>query len=129
MNREIKFRARDELYKKMVYSDKVGGLMGFFHAVEQRSNKPPAMQLTGICDKDGKEKYEKDVIEFRMVDADKEPLRLPVAWEEKGAGFHRTDGTHTRGVDMISRYNTISGEVIGNIYENPELLNRETAHG
>lgn len=77
------------------------------------------MQFTGLLDKSGKEIYEGDIIKmphFYYGHAKKQPngVRLKVVtWRETAAatGFDISKNNH-------------SAEVIGNIYENPELLNK-----
>ena len=81
------------------------------------------MQFTGLHDKNGKEIYEGDIIEFHSIDGNIPAIRLPVAWDEKSCGFHCSNTRNSRGVDMASGYDTISGEIIGDIYQNPELIN------
>ena len=74
-------------------------------------------QFTGLKDKNGKEIYEGDVIRHRsrneygsIQDVDTE-----VRWEGTGWNFLGGNGA-------FPIVETDSGEVIGNIYENPELL-------
>jgi hypothetical protein len=55
------------------------------------------------------------VIEFRNIDGGIPAIRLPVVWDEKACGFHCSNASTSRGVDMAPGYDTISGEVIGNI--------------
>lgn len=71
------------------------------------------MQYTGLKDKDGKEIYEEDIVKGIFYQG--KPEISTVKWLEKGAAFiffgypMNVHGLH----DV---------EVIGNIYENPELL-------
>lgn len=124
--REIKFRAFVD--GKMVQPSNVywhlngdvvmSGVWGKFDTSEI---EVPIMQYTGLKDKNGKEIYEGDIIQFTRLDADKAALPpLPVIWDEK-TGFHCKGYNFSMGVDMAASYDTLSGEVIGNIYENPEL--------
>ena len=123
MNREIKFRAWNPNWDEMVYStletvfDKrefysFGFEVGFSHYPKEGWI---IAQYTGLKDKNGKEIYEGDVIkaESRLWQADfKDGCFVGVdfknvAWDELvNIGYGET-------------------EVIGNIYENPELLNNE----
>ena len=75
-------------------------------------------QYTGLKDKNGKEIYEGDIVKARSKRVN---CVYEVYWEERGCQFrccaHRDrqfDKTHL--MDWAD-------EVIGNIYENPELLN------
>lgn len=81
------------------------------------------MQYTGLKDKNGVEIYEGDMVEYKAYNI----------WHRDEVKF--TDGKfhgNLNGVkeELQSRYDlglivTLGCEVIGNIYENPELLNKE----
>ena len=73
------------------------------------------MQFTGLLDKNGKEIYEGDIVN----DPDYKPDRI-VFYEPLGAGFY----TKFPSGNFIERLSLSyqSSKVIGNIYENPELL-------
>lgn len=66
------------------------------------------MQFTGILDKNGKEIYEGDVIKYLQ-------FTIIIKWIEDKAKFNIFDYT---GI------NSNNIEVIGNIYENPELVEK-----
>jgi hypothetical protein len=67
------------------------------------------MQSTGLTDKNGKEIFEGDLIEvgYRM------DYLITVEWEQETASFSESVWQYPDGV-----------EVVGNIYENPELLTK-----
>ena len=77
-------------------------------------DKSTVGQYTGLKDKNGKEIYEGDIIEYTSNFGGEKTERLKVSYSEIDGAFQigwiRTD------------YATRNGEVIGNIYENPELL-------
>ena len=82
-------------------------------------NKKPTVlqQFTGLHDKNGKEIYEGDIIEDRWG------RKYIVEWSNERSGwipFANGTGCGCCEVDMI--YNSKDTEVIGNRYENPELL-------
>lgn len=72
------------------------------------------MQFTGLKDKNGREIYEGDYMGFNGL------IFYQIAWNEKDACFDllNTNGTLSADFDFCSY------EVLGNIYENSELLNK-----
>lgn len=107
--REIKFRVWDALEKEMLFPDTVTpsiiSLQGAY-----------LMQYTGLKDKNGKEIYEGDILEFDPEEwGSNKNNRWPVEWSDSGEWM---TGGGTNG--ECSRFKT----VIGNIYQNPELLNQ-----
>ncbi|MEN6320707.1 MAG: YopX family protein [Syntrophaceae bacterium] len=106
--REIKFRAWDEKTKTMVYQGSVDleTLQSFiFHWGDKK-----LMQFTGLHDKNGKEIYEGDVLREQQEDCDPETWLVEWYVDDINCGWN-TDPAMTW-----------YSEVIGNIYENPELL-------
>lgn len=104
--RDIRFRAWEPALKQMSYDPDFSG----FHGLLVLEADWIPMQFTGLLDKNGKDIYEGDVLKYKD-----EVLKPIVA---KPTGFI--------GLDMFSEL-TDPGmkhtEIIGNIYENPELLN------
>ena len=99
--RQIKFRAWDgeEMLKDWLVLKDTGG--GVFPVTLTRK-AGVVMQFTGLKDKNGKDVYEADIIK-RFEEDDKPEL---VIW----------------GDFNCRAWNDKDIEVIGNIYENPELL-------
>jgi uncharacterized phage protein (TIGR01671 family) len=75
------------------------------------------LQYTGFQDKDGKEIFEGDFIEFKE---DNETLRREVVFEEGYFGLKRSNGGDIKPA-LLWPYVT-DCKVIGNIYDNPELI-------
>jgi hypothetical protein len=80
----------------------------------------PVMQYTGLKDRNGREVYEGDIIDFTECDPlpDGSWLRTVVRWNDKDCQFDY--GPVSFWIGHVSN----DGEVIGNIHEHPELLKR-----
>lgn len=125
--REIKFRAWDKTNKLMLevlWFDLRPGkqvkMQTFGKPQEQWSNfsdMVELMQFTGLLDKNGKEIYEGDIVHYFVMTAVGKRFEYTeeVKWDEKLGGFAN------------SYYISIGEdrEVIGNIYENPELISNQ----
>lgn len=77
------------------------------------------MQSTGLADKNGKEIFEGDIVEFGC-DSWTHSEVGSIVWDECEAGFK---------IDKDPEFPLLWGnlgdvEIIGNIYENPELLEK-----
>lgn len=114
--REIKFRAWDSDSKTMVYAPN-HELFAVFETVKDDDSEYVLMQFTGLLDKTGKEIYEGDIVRFMGIN-------LQVGFYnahfiiydevvEKGGTGHE---------DLWKALERGEVEVIGNIYENSELL-------
>ena len=120
--REIKFRCWNAILLEMYVPDfpQKANINDFF-----KSLKPPIMQFTGLKDRNGKEIYEGDVLKHRDLDkaGDIEKFGLVITvrnaevvkWEY--CGFYPLAGW----IDTAN--DDLKWEIIGNIYENPELTN------
>ena len=121
--REIKFRAWEEELKKFYYFDLVTLSRKKWSLGEWA--KLPKQQYTGLKDKNGKEIYEGDILrhynEFASLGEPKEFVR-EVKWDTYyGAGWN-FGLSYKDGEKRWSYPQPGDCEVIGNIYENPELL-------
>ena len=130
MNREIKFRCWDKegnnysgWKPQMIYPET------FSEQVETpncqfphpyKTSRYEFMQYTGLKDKNGKEIYEGDICRLVPFEDNKHSEHMigdrQVVWIDYHACFYFADWVplHWGGFESI--------EIIGNIYENPELL-------
>nr|DAQ77042.1 MAG TPA: YopX protein [Caudoviricetes sp.] len=79
------------------------------------------MQSTGLKDKNGKEIFEGDIL---GIETDEGILNVNVFWDSKHALFMFESEIHNE-KELLAELvedNTYPFEIIGNIYENPELL-------
>jgi uncharacterized phage protein (TIGR01671 family) len=118
--REIKFRAWDG-ENMMCNLDSINLeelRLGVF-SEDGETHKPATyMQYTGLKDKNGKEIYEGDIVKVNNRSS-----LYEVVWETSGAYFRVKSQLSDSGFafHVLDQYNDRL-EVIGNIYENPELL-------
>ena len=121
--RELKFRAWDKENHCMATDI---DLRDFGNGqIEQQLSKGALelMQFTGLLDKNGKEIYEGDIIEAWHEDYEElttgEIIFKDSCYQIKNKRYWK-DGMH----DWYSmeQYYPINLDIIGNIYENPELL-------
>lgn len=122
--REIKFRVWTGL--GMEYNVMAGWLGAFYvQGIDPKdsacmspyntiySKSVHVMQFTNLLDKNGKGIYEADIIKA-IGEESGEEIIVEVKWQDDGAAFY-THKIHGWPAVMI-------GEVIGNKFENPELL-------
>lgn len=113
MNRVIKFRAWDaesmsknyatiqEIYSKQ--------------SMSRDPNKLVWLQFTGLTDKNGKEIYEGDIIKYYNIIAQ-------IKYHDKLTAFVIYTKKDNNTFLLCDAENVYSLEVIGNIFENPELI-------
>lgn len=79
------------------------------------------MQSTGLKDKNGKEIFEGDILAFKTDD---EVINVKIFWDEKHALFMFRSEKYNEEEPLaeLVEANTYPFEIIGNVYENPELL-------
>lgn len=116
LSREIKFRAFDKDIKEMFYFGMYGA-KEFYIREHTPYSEFEVMQYTGLHDKNGKEIYEGDFVMFVTT-------RLEVIWDENRVGFSTLD-INRKDMGGMQNKKGRFGEIIGNIYESPELLTKE----
>ena len=124
--REIKFRAWDDENSEFcsvsnygwnfVFDKSEDSLKnGHYHYILENGYYPEVilMQYTGLKDKNGVEIYEGDIVHIDMYN------EISICeLDKKGFWKLQRDGSY----DYVSDYEHFQIKVIGNIYENPELL-------
>lgn len=124
MNREIKFRAWDKKENRFFPWHTTKLHLGNWASKPESFPEIMLMQFTGLKDKNGKEIYEGDVLQ--MTNAMNERINFAVYWgtglftDIQWAGFRYGKSGMILNDDDMERC-----EVIGNIYENQELLTNQ----
>ncbi|MBK5447473.1 hypothetical protein JFU18_02015 [Bacillus sp. TH22] len=123
--REIKFRAWDEELKKMYTGDEIedysnlnawlsyGGL-AIYRIDEGEYVQLKSLQYTGLKDKNGKEIFEGDIVEY-------DGWFYIIKWDKEETGFYMHDKNNFED-DHLRMIDISVGEVMGNIYENQNLI-------
>jgi len=109
--REIKFRFWKSDDKEMVYLNLDDEGFGFL-----LRNYPPVMQYTGLKNKNGKEVYEGDIVKVNYEKGEKIGI---VKYNNRFGMFVIDFGKEQ---DVVGDYGEKRSEVIGNIFENSDLL-------
>lgn len=131
MKREIKFRGKSKWgYHEWIY--------GYLSAVKDRYFITPTYwdargkmkyemlpdtvgQFTGLYDRDGKEIYEGDIVVYRGE------IKQAIEYRHGAFGYEYCNGFYTLAGNSNFTFNPTNQdnnfEVIGNIHDNPELLN------
>jgi len=135
--RPIKFRAWDKVNKRMGYFEPGFSWCDEYYTwnlstkegTQSIMDVPPGenivfMQYTGLKDGFGKEIYEGDLLQYHSVDPEKKTHLRQVVWDKERAAFRFLKVGPRKGISPFQRIRddrTKYHEVIGNIYENPEL--------
>ena len=129
MNRQLEFRAWDKVDKKIRKVDCINFFDEYVnldenldgHCISRNIRDINLMQFTGLLDKNEKKIYEGDIVEYTTdYYDDLKTHKICVEWdddiENDSFGCPLTMGYVIRGYDL---------KILGNVYENPELLNGE----
>jgi uncharacterized phage protein (TIGR01671 family) len=136
MARIIKFRVWDAENKEMFYPKKIEwnnqGELRFFNKNSMWNIDMVIMQFTGLKDKNGKDILEGDIVKQMDIDWDKtssdtepvnyvmkETMRDVVTMDRFPCYWLKNEHFGYEGEDLIANEDC---EIIGNIYENQELL-------
>lgn len=123
-----RFRAWDKEFKEMVQVDAlvfeeqiVKATYKNGNVVKEDLKNYVLMQSTGLTDKNGKEIFEGDIL---SIETDEENVKLEVSWDSKHALFvfesKKYNAKDTLG--ELFEDNPYPFKIIGNVWENPELL-------
>lgn len=128
MSRELKFRVWDNKLKEMNLFLKIenGEDLMHFSCINTDKNRFEIMQFTGLSDANGKEIYEGDILE---INGDFEqttkcdPFIFEVVFNE---GAFQIRQIHKESTYQATMHEFIKFmKIVGNIYENHELLEKE----
>lgn len=136
MSRKFKFRSYDPITKVLLGKFqfppeppyKVNGCLPIFvphYPIGEADERYIHQQFTGFLDKNGKEIYEGDIVDFEQNGHTHGPERE--SWENNEVFFDEKYGQWTFNRDyllsMLDDIDPKSFIIKGNIFENPELLN------
>lgn len=121
-----KYRAWDKIDKEMYLVDEINFNRGEFESIGygitflRGADKVELMQSTGLKDKNGQEIFEGDLVrQVRTQPTTENEIVVGIVTMIEGAWLIMNDS------EQLASYlwsETDTNEIIGNIYENPELL-------
>ena len=128
-----KFRAWDSVKKKFVehffitdnslICNMEKPTSGYNSPIPVEKSELILMQSTGLKDKNGKEIFEGDIIAIEVDDTET-PINARVSQNSKIGVlmFHVFEDNEDVPMVELLEDNSVAFEIIGNVYENPELL-------
>lgn len=147
-----KFRAWDKIDKELYLVDEINFNRGEFESIGdgitflREASKVELMQSTGLKDKNGKEIFEGDILKFNdewedycqegYVDGSSEGINYVLIGSEMtyfifektkysdSSLFYYVNEEHLTFQEVMEN-NELEFEVVGNIYENPDILEVE----
>ena len=123
-----KFRAWLKNDKEMINVDEIHWYLGKFEFIgdgitfQRLADEVELMQSTGLFDRNGKEIFEGDIVQFEDCYEVSDFLYINtgiIEWCQ--GGFHVTNRDSVLMEDLLDG-DSLDVIIIGNIYENPELL-------
>jgi len=125
--RELRFRAWDDIQKKILH---FGLFSDWAREQEPIRYGLPVMQYTGLKDKNGKEIYEGDILQVSDIGTAKIIYGFHITSKDDWGVKHGTVGFTLQWIgssfeDHSELWPSKDIEIIGNIYENPELLEKK----
>lgn len=99
-----------------------------YKMVQGEVNPDTIGQYTGLHDKNGKEIYEEDVVKITNKNSKVipiKPLIAQIVWSEEYLAYILITTSVKDAFENLGDYIDYDIEVIGNIYDNPELLGGE----
>jgi uncharacterized phage protein (TIGR01671 family) len=116
MIREHKYRVYSFISKSFIYFDVHEGVSGIAGGVSE------PQQYTGLTDKNGKEIYEGDIVQYNQ-NSSYDNMDFIAKWSDDKLGFIFQSNSGEQLVNQTPHLNRFKHlEVVGNIFENPELL-------
>lgn len=130
MNDRFRFRAFDKQDKELIYeAENTYDCQSYnghtiwhdnFACLLDDEERYIVEQCTGLKDKNGRLIYEGDIVMLDDTDIFENPIKTIVRWAEENACFGLFSSHNL--YYGFSSYERGNFEVIGNIHENPELL-------
>lgn len=127
-----RFRAWDKIHKTMYEVDDIMSIdfgkseisvktLFFERTNHYDFDDVVLMQSTGLTDKNGKEIFEGDIL---SIETDEENVKVEVSWDSERAlfVFESKKYSEKEALGELFEDNSYPFKIIGNIYENPELL-------
>lgn len=122
-----KFRAWLKNDKEIIDVDEIHwfngelDIIGDYITFVRKADEIELMQSTGLCDKEGTEVFEGDILHHQI----QTEYTFIVKYDKDNGRWYGDGLSRTYRIDIAKRFLPYYYKVIGNIYENPELLEVE----
>jgi len=136
---DVKFRGWDSYQNRMIQWEEIGNpnisIMSLWNFLNGLTEHIKPLQFAGLHDRNGKEVYEGDICKVHIfiqelgenmgvIEGEKEFV-AKITFDSSGVNLIGKNELESGPIWAYGGFHEESLEVIGNIYENPELLNRE----